>query len=433
MSTTATPLADTDVRDRRLFLLLNIGHLLDHLFTLIFATVAALVLAKEWGMGYADLLKFATPGFLAFGLFSLPAGWVADKWNRDGMMVVFFVGVGLAAIATGLATTPLQIGIGLFVVGVFAAIYHPVGLAIVTEKWKDTGMRLAINGVWGNFGVAAAALVTGALIDLAGWRAAFIVPGLVSIGFGLAYARLRWAEVMAPRVVRPKPAPGAARGPVLSPEMMSLLKRISIIVFVTTAVSSLIFQSTGFALPKIFEERLPGLAQDLLAGLKWLGLAGRADTATMIGLFAFVVFAIASFAQLLVGRLLDIYGPRWVFVGAAAMQLVFFALMPGATEGWALAFALGFMLGAFGQIPITDFMIGKMATGEFRARVYGARYVVSFTVLGLSLPFISFVYAGWGFDTLFQILTLSALVILVAVWLLPSRLPRFETASVAKA
>ena len=88
-------------RDRSYFLLLNIGHFLDHLFTLIFATVAALVLYQEWGVGYAGLLAYATPGFFAFGLFSLPAGWLADKWSRDGMMCVFFIGIGLAAIQIG--------------------------------------------------------------------------------------------------------------------------------------------------------------------------------------------------------------------------------------------------------------------------------------------------------------------------------------------
>ena len=34
-------------RDRLNFLFLNVGHFLDHLFTLIFATVAALALTKE--------------------------------------------------------------------------------------------------------------------------------------------------------------------------------------------------------------------------------------------------------------------------------------------------------------------------------------------------------------------------------------------------
>src|SRR5438105_6093602 len=181
-------------RDRVQFLLLNIGHFLDHLFTLIFATVAALALSREWGVGYGDLLAYATPGFFAFGLFALPAGWLADKWSREGMMCVFFFGVGLASIATGFARTPLQIGIGLFVIGVLAAIYHPVGLAMVTQKWKNTGMRIAVNGVWGNLGVACAALLTGYLIDNSGWRAAFIAPGVVSIAVGLAYAWLRREE-----------------------------------------------------------------------------------------------------------------------------------------------------------------------------------------------------------------------------------------------
>ena len=415
-------------RDRAHFLLLNIGHLLDHLFTLIFATVAALVLSREWGMGYQQLLWYATPGFLAFGLFSLPMGWAADKWNRDGMMVVFFIGIGIAALATSIARTPLQIGIGLFVIGVLAAIYHPVGLAIVTERWKNTGMRIAVNGVWGNRGVAGVALLTGFLIDQAGWRSAFVVPGLISIAVGLAYARLRWPEITAPRAVKAKGSGPAQMGS-LSPEAIAMLKRISAIVFVSAAFSSLIFQSTTFSLPKIFDERLPEIGQSMLAAFKATGFAGRADMATMIGMFAFVVFTVASLAQLVVGSLLDRYGPRPVFVAAAAVQLVFFALMPGAKEGWALAIALGFMLGAFGQIPITDFMIGKMATGEFRARVYGARYVVSFTSLALALPLISFVYANWGFDALFRLLAVAALVILAAAACLPARLPSLTPAA----
>ena len=106
-------------RDRLHFLLLNIGHFLDHLFTLIFATVAALALSREWGLGYGDLLKYAAPGFFAFGVFALPAGWLADKWSREGMMAVFFVGIGVSSIATSFAVTPLHVGIGLFVIGMF--------------------------------------------------------------------------------------------------------------------------------------------------------------------------------------------------------------------------------------------------------------------------------------------------------------------------
>jgi MFS family permease len=374
-------------RDRLHFLLLNIGHFLDHLFTLIFATVAALALSREWGLSYGDLLKYAAPGFFAFGVFALPAGWLADKWSRDGMMSVFFIGIGLSSIATAYAATPFQVGVGLFVIGMFAAIYHPVGLAIVVEKWRGTGMRLAVNGVWGNLGVASAALITGYFIDNGGWRTAFIVPGVISIVVGIVYTVMMWESI-----AHPKPA-AKASGPVaaLTPDAKAVLLRISIVVFLTTAISSIVFQSTTFALPKVFSEKLAGLEL----------------SATVLGQLAFVVFAMASIGQLVVGHYLDKLGPRTVFIAAAGLQLLFFS----------------FMLAAFGQIPINDYMIGRMAQGDMRARIYGIRYVVSFTVLAAALPLIAFIYEGWGFDALFRVLAFAAAMILLAVWQLPLRMP----------
>jgi predicted MFS family arabinose efflux permease len=126
---------------------------------------------------------------------------------------------------------------------------------------------------------------------------------------------------------------------------------------------------------------------------------------------------------LIVGHFLDRLGPRTVFMTAAALQVVFFMAMPGLSDWAALICALGFMLAAFGQIPINDYMIGRLADGQWRARIYGVRYVVSFTVLAAALPLIAFIYENWGFDVLFRVLALSAAVILAAVSLLPQRLP----------
>ena len=399
-------------RQRLHFLFLNIGHFLDHLFTLIFATVAALALTREWGMSYEQLVYYATPGFIAFGLFSLPAGWLADRWSRHGMMAVFFIGIGASAIATAYARTPLEIAISLVILSAFAAIYHPVGLAMVVEgaAKSGTGMAIAINGVWGNLGVGSAALITGFLIDQAGWRAAFVFPGIVTIGLGLAYAWLMWPEIRASRLRKPVAAAGAPAPSPATRAQRDVLIRLTVIIFFTTAVSSLVFQSTTFALPKVFAERLGGIA----------------GSATLVGWLAFLVFAAASVAQLVVGRMLDRLGPRRVFMGAAAMQIIFFALMPGLNDWAALAVALGFMLGAFGQIPINDYMIGRLAKSELRASIYGVRYVISFMVLAAALPLIGWVHGRWGFDTLFMLLSAVAVVIFGAVSLLPRQLPEAE-------
>ena len=404
-------------RARIHFLFLNIGHFLDHLFTLIFATVAALALTREWGMSYAELVPYATPGFVAFGLFSLPAGWLSDRWSRYGMMSVFFIGIGLASIFTAFASTPFQIMLLLFFVGVLAAIYHPVGLAMVVESAKasGTGQAIAINGVWGNLGVGSAALITGFLIDNGGWRAAFVLPGLVSIAIGIAYFIFSRPEMAAEQAEKAAKRAAAASAPpkAASPEqhadqrLRQILLRLSIIIFCTAALSSIVFQSTTFALPKVLDERMGGIA----------------GSATVVGWLAFVVFAIASMAQLVVGRLLDTLGPRIVFMIVAAMQVLFFLLMPGLTDWTALAVALGFMLGAFGQIPINDYMIGRMARSEFRGAVYGARYVVSFVALAAALPLIAWVHGNWGFDALFRILAATAAIIFLFVSMIPRRLP----------
>ena len=400
------------MEDRKHFFFLNVGHFLDHLFMLIFATVAALALTKEWELGYAELIPYATPGLIAFGVFSLPAGWLADRWSREGVMGMFFVGIGLAAIGTSFVQNPIQMAIGLFIIGMFAAIYHPVGLAMIARGGQQMGRDIAFNGVWGNMGVGCAALLTGFLIDQTGWRTAFWLPGLISLLFGLAYLVSYWDRLPlknAGTASLTKP-PSKNTQQISSDEWRAMLIRVTGIIFFTTAVAGIVFQGTTFALPKVFEERLSGIA----------------STATMLGWLTFIVFAVASFSQLVVGKMLDTHGPRKVFIGVACVQVVFFTLMPGLVDLGALAVSVGFMLGAFGQIPINDYMIGKMAKSELRASFYGARYIVSFIVWATVVPLIAWVHHNWGFDMLFYILTASALVILFAVLMLPKQLPESQ-------
>lgn len=329
------------------------------------------------------------------------------------MMAVFFFGVGFASIASGFAQTPLQMAAGLFVVGIFAAIYHPVGLTLVVEGARRTGMALAANGVWGNLGVGAAALLTGLFIDHGGWRSAFIWPGMVSLALGAVYTWLMWPEIGGAHV-RAKEKRAAAKSMpkakfssnFASPDRHIYLRVTAIILF-TTGISALIFQSTTFALPKIFEERLTGIA----------------GSASLIGWAAFIVAIVASMAQFVVGHFLDTLGPRIMFLSVAGLQAVCYAVMPGLTDWAALLVALAFMVGAFGQLPINDYMIGRMARPETRASIYGARFVLTFTVLALSLPIIAWIHSHWGFDTLFRVLSVIAILVFCAAAMLPGRLP----------
>ena len=370
---------------------LNWAHTLDHLFMLIYPT-AALALAREWSMSYADLIKLSIGGWIAFGVCSIPAGWLADKWSRWRMMVVFFVGIGLSSIAAGLSQGPAQMAVCLTAIGVFAAIYHPVGIAMLTMGAKRLGKTLGINGVWGNSGLAFAALLTGALIDFVGWRWAFIVPGVLSVVSGVAFAL---GTTMPQAIPVKKSAPsGLPR---------SFYVRVFAVLAVAAAGNSVIFNATTISMPKIFDERLTAL------------------TSTSLGIGALVCFTylVAAMAQLIVGYWIDRGGLKRVLVPVVAFQVPLL-LLAGIFSDYALLFiAVGMMFFVFGQIPINDAMVARYTADEWRARALGLRYVLSFTAGTLAVSLIAFSQTHGGFTLLFNLLAAGAAVVLVAAIAFP--------------
>src|SRR5271154_5920425 len=174
---------------QRVIAFINIGHVMDHMFMLIFPT-AVLGMAASFDWSYSELLTLSVGGFIAFGVGSMPAGWLGDLWGRRHMMAGFFIGIGGATALARLARTPWMLAGGLTLIGLFASIYHPVGTAMLTAHADKLGRALGINGVWGNLGVAFAARATGALTQWFGWRVAFVLPGALSVLVGLAFLRL---------------------------------------------------------------------------------------------------------------------------------------------------------------------------------------------------------------------------------------------------
>lgn len=386
------------VRNGELFL--NIGHTLDHLFLLIYPTVV-LVMAPEFGRSYAEMLQLALGGFVAFGAGSLPAGWLADRWSRRGMMIVFFVGIGAASALTGLARAPWQIAAGLTLIGLFGAIYHPVGVAMLVAGRDKVGRVLGVNGVFGNLGVAFAALISGALAYWVHWRAAFIVPGLVSIAFGIVFAALVEPEAGAARGGwRTAAAGGHARG---------LLARVFAILAVTTVGGGIIFNSTIIAMPKVFDERLAALT----------------DTTLGIGVLVSLVYTLAAMAQLVVGHFLDRGTIKRVFVPIVAFQVPLL-LAAGSVENYLmLTVALAMMFFIFGQVPINDAMVAAYTDERWRSRVFALRYVVSFGASAAAVPLVAWLYAATGgFQYLFFVLSAMAAVMFVAVALMPAQARR---------
>ena len=383
---------------------INIAHFFDHYAMLIFAA-AVIVVAPGFGMSYGELLPYATPGFIAFGAGSLLTGWLGDRWSRRHMMVIFFFGLGAALLLVGLARTPMELGIALFIVGLMAAIYHPVGTAMLVAHAPRLGREVGINGVWGNLGVASSALATGVISHFLGWRWAFFLPGLAVMVIGIGFLRRVQHEPVGARKA------GAAQARVSRDQM----RRVILALVITIIASSTTFNAVTVALPKLFEERLAALTSNTA----WLGVLAAG------------VYVFGALAQYTIGNLLDRRSLKSVFV-PLSFVLTPLLLLASFVDGLPLILAsIGIVIGIFGLVTVNDAMIGKYTSDEWRARAFSVRYFLGFTAAGASVGLVAALHAHGGFALMLQVFAALCLLIIAGAFVFPAedRSPQPATAT----
>jgi MFS family permease len=394
---------------RRSIAFINWAHALDHYVMLIFPTVV-ISLEAVYGRSYADLIALGTASFVAFGVFSLPAGWLADRWSRRNMMVLFYAGCAVSLVAAGLAPNLLALACALFALGVFAAIYHPVGTSMLIEQASTRGRSLALNGVCGNFGAALAAGITAALIAAIGWRAAFVVPGVVCGITALLYLRL----------VRSEERKAANRTKVADVPLATWMAATIFGLFVVIAMcAGLVFNIISIALPKILDERV-----------------GAELPIVLVGGLATAVFMCGALAQLTVGRLVERFPPHILFAAIASLQFLAVLFAAQATGKWLILALAVAMAAIFGQVTVNDLVIARYTADAWRGRVYAVRYFLTFLVSGAAVSVIAIFYGRGGFGLVLATTAVIALGFVVAtgiIALLVNTVEREKARAVAPA
>lgn len=385
----------------------SLGHAYMHFFGAFFF-VAVLSLEQAWARPYHELIDLWTLGALLIGLTAVPAGWLADRWSAPGMMAVMFLGMGGAAIASGLASGPAELAPGLAAIGLFAGIYHPVGIAWVVRTAESQGRALGINGIFGSLGVAAAGIVTGVLTDLAGWRAAFVLPGAVSILTGLVLiACLKRGLLQDRKAERRAPSPPRTGDRV----------RAFALLLITMASVGLLFQATQTALPKLLDLRLAGRL-------------GRGETG--LGALVAGIYLAAGLMQLLGGHLADRLPLKRLYVGGLLVAAPIQLLM-ARVGGWplvAVATLAGFANAAV--LPAENLLLARFSPARHRSLAYGLKFVVSFGTAPLAVKLVAEVEAATGgLGLLFRLLAAVAAVGATVAWFLPRPGPAPTAGTVA--
>ena len=377
-------------QSRNVIRYINAAHVIDHMFMLIFPA-AVLGMTQAFALDFAALIGLSLGGFIAFGACSLPAGWLGDHWSRRRMMLVFFFGIGASAIFTGLSHNAPMLVLGLTLIGIFAAIYHPVGTAMLVAYAQNRGREIGINGMWGNLGVAFSALITGLLVAHFGWRAAFILPGVVAMVLGVGFA-LQVREEPVPQ--RPHTPLKGAGGQRISMAMVFGVLALA------TATGGVVFNATTMTYPKLFQERL----HELFASPQTLGVVVS------------LAYAFGAVAQLSIGRVLHRVSLKWPFVVLTMCQApLLYALAYG--EGWGvIALGAAFMFVVFGQVTVNDAMVANFVAPQWQSRVFALRYCLSFGASATAIPLIAYVEPLQGLVGLYLILAaIAALTFMAAL------------------
>lgn len=367
-----TPSAALDDRARRRSIaFLNWAHFLDHYVILIFPTVV-IGLEAVYGRSYGDLLMLSTAAFTAFGLFALPSGWLADKWSRRNMIAVYYFGTGVSCALVAASDSFETLAIALFGVGLFAAIYHPVGTPMMVDAAVQRGRTMAFNGICGNIGVSIASGCTAVIAASLGWRYAFLIPAAIFILSGLAYLRF-------------VPDDGGRRVVRAPDQDVALSKRLTIIVVIMFLLLAfwvgLVFNALTIMLPKLVEQRVA--AEISLA---------------KAGVLATCVFLCGGMAQFAMGRAVERVVPHLIMSVIAAIQVVGI-LLAYYTTGWWLLPGLALAVAAiYGQVTVNDIVLARYTPPAWRGRIYAIRFFLIFTMAGPAALGIGWLYDHGGFN-----------------------------------
>jgi len=373
----------------------NVSHAFAHFLMMLFPTVV-LALEREWGMAYSELIGLMFTGQILFGIGALPAGWLADRWSSAGMMVVFLVGAGVAAVLAGLADSPFWLGAGFALMGLFASIYHPVGIPWLIRVAPHRGRALGANGVYGSFGFALAPVVAGGLSDLLSWRAAFIVPGVLAIALGAALLFfLRRGAIADPKV----DAQPLADVPAES------MRRAFVLLTIAMVCAGIVGHTLFLVMPKLVAE----------------GMSGYASGIGSVGAMVAVAYLLSGVSGLAGGRLADRYTPGRVYVLAiAAFALLLYAA--GMASGLVLvAVALSSAV-LNGLYPAAEnLLLARFSPPRWRSTAFGVRSMLTLGSSAASVPLIAFMYERFGgFSALLMLLGTSAAVAALVARMLPA-------------
>ena len=387
-----------DTRDRHILSVTCYGHFLSHFNMLVFPAIL-LPLSRGLGMGMTDTLDLAFWMYLLFGLTALPWGILADRFGPRPLLALFYLGAGCSGLAAAMAMgSPRALELALAGVGLFSGIYHPAGLGWIACCVSRTSAGMAVNGMFGNLGLAMGPLLAG-LVNWF-WGARGVYLGLAAMNLtGLVLLWRSGGDTCAVAVHSTRQGAAAASW-----------RRFAVLL-VVMMLGGVVYRGATVILPSLFELR--GVRIDhLVTGLLSERIPGNV-TATVLVSCLYLVGMLGQYAGGRVGERFDLrlgYLTFHLLTIPVAFAMALVSDLPLVL----LATLHSFFL--LGMQPIENTLVARLTPPTVRSMAFGMKFVLTFGVGSLAVKLVRFVESARGIDAVFPALGLVS--VLLVCWIL---------------
>ena len=388
-------------KDKKLILFPIASHFLFHFYEIAFPALA-IPLTLSLGMSLKDVLALGFPMYVAFGIFALPWGLFADRFNNRLALMIGFFGCAAGSFLAALSSTPAGIMWSLAVIGTFCCICHPAGMGLISHGAENRGAALGIFSVAGTVGLIAGPFLVGILNWLAGWKLAYAAMGVVSLLCGAAMLFVRIDES---HIVKEPAEPGNGGN------NKGFAWGTVILFFWVVTLGGLVYRINIVALPAYLEMKAGLLAKSFHA---MLSIPTMAATTTMAAAtLTSLIYVAGIFGQIWGGKVADRHELKrlWLFFYVLILPLSLVLAFLG--EYWLVAAAAVYVFFALGIQPVENSLIAIFTPPRWRSTGYGLAAILIFGVGALAVYLVGWVSATRSLGTVY--LYSGGLVLLIVV------------------
>ena len=371
------------------------SHLAVHAQMMVFPTLM-LLFHHEFDLGLDTLGIMASAGAFMFGAGAIPAGFLEAKLGGRVLLLIYQIGSIIGGLGLILANTPVQMTIGLGILGLASSIYHPAGLTILSRRLTNLSKGMAIHGVAGSVGLALGPLFAGVAAEFGSWRVSYLIwiilQGILVLVTFFMIKR------------RNKPIEDETKK-----EIFEIKDKRSIVLYYVMS-TALGFSFGGFTtyMPSLFGSQTTGIFALLPETLK-------------AGFFTTLVFTSGIFGQTIGGYVGDRYSRSFLLFWIVILNMPFLFLM-GYTSGWSLLIS-SILLGIvhFLNQPVSNALLAELTPSSHRGIGYGISFFLSFGIGGISPAVCGWITNQYSIEMVFPFMAISLIPAVIAGWFLMKR------------